>query len=55
MDEPVTDNGEVVLDALVVDVGLGLEEGHGDLSGPDRLRDSRHSGDCSLYSAACCC
>ena len=28
---PVTDDGEVVLDALVVDVGIRLEQGHGDL------------------------
>ena len=42
-DRPVTDNGEVVLDALVVDVRIGLEKRHGDLGGPDRLSGGGHA------------
>jgi hypothetical protein len=32
---PLTDNSEVVLDPLVINVGVGFEQGHGDLLVPN--------------------
>lgn len=40
---PVADNCEVVLNALVVDICIRLEEGHGDLGGTDGLSGGGHA------------
>lgn len=37
-DLPLADDSKVILDALVVDVDIGLKAGHGDLGGPNGLR-----------------
>ena len=45
---PLANDGEVVLDALVVDVRVGLEAGHGHLRRADGLRSGGHAGGQSL-------
>ena len=40
---PLADDSKVILDALVVDVGALLEEGHGDLLVADAFRNGGHA------------
>ena len=41
---PVTDDGKVILDTLVVDIRVGLEAGHGDLGRANGFGGGGHAG-----------
>jgi hypothetical protein len=50
---PVTDNGKVVLDSLVVDICGRLEKGHGDFGVADSFCNTSHALCKTLDRAPC--